>query len=130
MRKISRKYFFIMKQLTPQEEQLMRFVWQYGKGFVKDYRELYPEIKPPYTTVATIIKKLENKGYVRSKLYGNTYEYTPKIKESDYKKTFFSGVVNNFFGNSYKEMVTFFAAEEKLSEKDLEDILEMIKNKK
>ncbi len=119
-----------MKQLTTQEEQLMRFVWQYGKGFVKDYRELYPEPKPPYTTVATIIKKLENKDYVRSKMYGNTYEYTPKIKESDYKKTFFSGVVNNFFGNSYKEMVTFFAAEEKLSEHDLEEILAMIKNKK
>ena len=119
-----------MKQLTPQEEQLMRYVWQSGKGFVKDYRELYPAPKPPYTTVATIIKKLENKGYVCSKLYGNTYEYTPKIKESDYKKTFFSGAVSNFFGNSYKEMVTFFAAEEKLSEKDLEEILEIIKNKK
>jgi len=121
---------FIMKELTPQEEQLMLLVWQYGKGFVKDYRELYPDTKPPYTTVATIIKKLENKGYVRSKMYGNTYEYTPKIKESDYKKTFFSGAVNNFFGSSYKEMVTFFATEEKLSEKDLEEILQMIKNKK
>ena len=119
-----------MKELTPQEEQLMRFIWQRGKGFVKDYRELYPNPKPPYTTVATIIKKLENKGCVRSKLYGNTYEYTPKIKETDYKKTFFSGVVSNFFGNSYKDMVTFFASEEKLSEKDLEDILELIKNKK
>ena len=119
-----------MKQLTPQEEQLMRFVWQFGKGFVKDYRELYPNPKPPYTTVATIIKKLENKAYVQSKLYGNTYEYTPKIKESDYKKTFFSDVVNNFFGNSYKEMVTFFAAEKKLSEEDLTEILAMIKNKK
>ena len=119
-----------MKQLTPQEEQLMLYVWDFGSGFVKDYRNRYPDPKPPYTTVATIIKKLENKGYVRSKLYGNTYEYTPKIKESDYKKSFFSGLVNNFFGNSYKEMVTFFASEEKLSEKDLEDILEMIKNKK
>ena len=129
MRKINSQFLFIMNELTPQEEQLMRFIWQYGKGFVKDYRELYPNPKPPYTTVATIIKKLENKAYVRSKLYGNTYEYTPKIKERDYKKTFFSGVVNNFFGNSYKEMVTFFAAEEKLSEKDLEEILEMIKKK-
>ena len=119
-----------MKQLTPQEEQLMRFIWHYGKGFVKDYRDLYPEPKPPYTSVATIIKKLERKDYVRSKLYGYTYEYTPKVKETDYKKNFFSGAVSNFFGNSYKEMVMFFASEEKLSEKDLEDALEMIKNKK
>ena len=120
----------IMKQLTPQEEQLMLIVWQTGKGFVKDYREKYPSPLPPYTTVATIMKKLENKGYVHSKLYGNTYEFTPKIKEAEYKKTFVSGVVNNFFSNSYKEMVSFFAAEEKLSEKDLEEILAMIKNKK
>ncbi len=119
-----------MKQLTPQEEQLMLIVWQTGAGFVKDYRGKYPNPKPPYTTVATIIKKLENKGFVTSKMYGNTYEYTPKIKEEDYKKTFVSGVVNNFFRNSYKEMVTFFASEEKLSEKDLEEILYMIKNKK
>ncbi len=119
-----------MKQLTPQEEQLMIFVWQYGNGFVKDYRELYPDPKPPYTTVATIIKKLETKGYVSSKLYGNTYEYTPKIKEEEYKKSFVSCVVNNFFKNSYKEMVSFFATEEKLSECDLEEILNMIKHKK
>ena len=119
-----------MKQLTPQEEQLMLIVWQTGKGFVKDYREKYAYPLPPYTTVATIMKKLENKGYVQSKLYGNTYEYTPKIKEKEYKKTFVSDVVNNFFSNSYKEMVSFFASEEKLSEKDLEEILIMIKNKK
>lgn len=119
-----------MERLTPQEEQLMLIIWETGKGFVKDYREKYPVPKPPYTTVATIIKKLESKGYVKSKLYGNTYEYTPKIKEVDYKTTFVSGIVNNFFQNSYKEMVTFFASEEKLTEKDLEDILHMIKNRK
>ncbi len=118
-----------MKRLTPQEEQLMLIVWQTGKGFVKDYRDKYPDPQPPYTTIATIMKKLENKGYVESRLYGNTYEYTPKIQEEEYKKTFVSGVVSNFFSNSYKEMVTFFAAEEKLSEKDLEEILAMIKNK-
>lgn len=119
-----------MNKLTPQEEQLMLIVWQTGKGFVKDYRNKYPNPKPPYTTVATIIKKLESKGYVKSKLYGNSYEYTPIKKENDYKKTLVSDTVGNFFRNSYKEMVSFFASEEKLSEKDLEEILEMIKNKK
>jgi predicted transcriptional regulator len=67
-----------MEQLTTQEEQLMLYVWEKGKGFIKDYRTMYPgEPKPPYTTVATIMKKLENKGYVSSRLYGNTYEYRP-----------------------------------------------------
>ena len=119
-----------MDQLTSQEEQLMLIVWQTGKGFVKDYRDKYPNPKPPYTTVATIIKKLENKGYVRSKLYGNTYEYSIKIKESEYKKVFVSGFVNNYFQDSYKNMVSFFASEEKLSEKDLEEIINMIKKRK
>ena len=120
-----------MEQLTPQEEQLMLYVWKFGKGFIKDYRNMYPDDpKPPYTTVATIMKKLDSKGYVSSKLYGNTYEYSPKIKQEKYKSQYVSGVVTNFFQNSYKEMVTFFAKEEKLSEKDLEEIIELIKNKK
>jgi predicted transcriptional regulator len=116
-----------MEQLTPQEEQLMRFVWQTGKGFIKDFREMYPDGKPPYTTVATIMKKLEAKGYVSSKLYGNTYEYRPKIRHDNYKNFFVSDMVSNYFQNSYKEMVTFFARNEKLSEKDLEEILQLIK---
>ncbi|MCC8145273.1 MAG: BlaI/MecI/CopY family transcriptional regulator [Bacteroidales bacterium] len=118
-----------MEHLTPQEEQLMLYIWRHGKGFVKDYREMYPHPKPPYTTVATIIKKLESKGYVTSKLSGNTYEYRPKIKQEKYKSQYMSGVVNSFFQNSYKEMVSFFAQEEKLSEKDLEEIINMIKNR-
>ncbi|MDR0833373.1 MAG: BlaI/MecI/CopY family transcriptional regulator [Candidatus Symbiothrix sp.] len=118
-----------MEQLTPQEEQLMRYVWEHGKGFVKEYREMYPNPKPPYTTVATIIKKLEAKGYLTSKLYGNTYEYRPKVKQATYKSQYLSGIVNNYFQNSYKEMVSFFAQEERLSQKDLEDIIQMIKNR-
>ena len=118
-----------MERLTPQEEQLMLYVWQFGKGFVKDYRNMYPLPKPPYTTVATIIKKLEAKDYVSSKMYGNTYEYRPKIKPERYKSQRVSGLVNNYFQNSYKEMVSFFAKEEKLSEDDLKEIIEMIKNR-
>jgi predicted transcriptional regulator len=116
-----------MEQLTPQEEQLMRFVWQAGTGFIKDFREMYEGETPPYTTVATIMKKLENKGYVSAKLYGNTYEYRPKIRQDRYKNNFVSGLVSNYFQNSYKEMVTFFAKEEKLSEQDLQEIIELIK---
>lgn len=116
-----------MEALTPQEEQLMRYVWQASKGFIKDFREMYSGKKPPYTTVATIMKKLEAKGYVSSKFYGNTYEYRPKIRQNSYKRNFVSGIVSNYFQNSYKEMVTFFAQDEKLSQKDLEDILELIK---
>lgn len=119
-----------MEQLTSQEEQLMLCIWKFGKGFIKDYREMYPDPKPPYTTIASIVKKLETKGFVKSRLYGNTYEYRPSIKQDNYKKQFLSGVVNNFFHNSYKDMVTFFAQEEKLSEKDLEEIIHLIRDSK
>lgn len=119
-----------MVDLTPQEEQLMLIVWKQGKGFVREFRELYPDPKPPYTTVATIMKKLEAKAYVVSRLYGNSFEYAPLVKEEEYKKRFMSGVVGSLFRNSYKEMVSFFAEEENLSEEDLRDILEMIKKKK
>jgi predicted transcriptional regulator len=119
-----------MEQLTPQEEQLMLYVWGFGPGFVKDYRNCYPDPKPPYTTVATIIKKLEAKGYLSSRLYGNTYEYRPWIKPERYKSQYVSGIVDQFFQHSYKEMVTFFAREEKLSEQDLEEIIQLIKKRK
>jgi predicted transcriptional regulator len=120
-----------MEQLTSQEEQLMLYVWEEGKGFIKDFRSKYPDNpKPPYTTVATIMKKLEAKGYVHATLYGNTYEYRPKIKRDKYKSRYVSDIVSNYFQNSYKEMVCFFAREEKLSEQDLEEIIQLIKNRK
>ncbi|MDR2679471.1 MAG: BlaI/MecI/CopY family transcriptional regulator [Tannerella sp.] len=120
-----------MEQLTPQEEQLMLYVWEEGKGFIKDFRDKYPGVsKPPYTTIATVMKKLESKGYVSAKLYGNTYEYRPKIKQDRYKRHCISDMVANYFQNSYKEMVCFFAQEEKLSEQDLEEIIRLIKNRK
>jgi Predicted transcriptional regulator len=119
-----------MEQLTPQEEQLMLYIWENGKGFIKDFRNLYPNPNPPHTTLASIAKKLESKGYLVSRLYGNSYEYRPKVKKEEYKKQFMSDVVETFFQNSYKELVSFFAKDEKLSESDLEEIIRMIKDTK
>jgi predicted transcriptional regulator len=117
-----------MEQLTPQEEQLMLYVWDAGKGFIKDFRDRYPgTTKPPYTTVATIMKKLEAKGYVQATLYGNTHEYRPRVKRDKYRNRHLSDIVSNYFQNSYKEMVCQFAREEKLSEQDLEEIIRLIK---
>lgn len=119
-----------MERLTVQEEEAMRLIWQIAPCFIKDVLAQYKEPKPPYTTLASIIKNLERKKYVKSKQYGNTYEYTPLIGEREYKRMFMSGVVENYFANSYKEMVSFFAKEQKLSAKDLEDILRMIEKGK
>lgn len=119
-----------MERLTAQEEDAMRWIWQLAPCFVKDVLAKYEDPKPPYTTLASVIKNLERKKYVKAKQYGNTYEYTPLIEESDYKRTFMSGVVQNYFANSYKEMVSFFAKDQKLSTKDLEDIIRMIEKGK
>lgn len=119
-----------MEKLTLQEEEAMRWIWQIGPCFVKDILTQYNEPKPPYTTLASIIKNLERKKYVKAKHYGNTYEYTPLVEEGEYKRTFMSGVVNNYFANSYKEMVSFFAKEQKISTDDLKEIIDMIEKGK
>ena len=77
-----------------------------------------------------LVKNLERKKYVKNKRYGNTYEYTPLIPESEYKRTFMSGVVRNYFEDSYKEMVSFFAKDQKISAEDLKDIIDLIEKGK
>jgi len=115
-----------MKYLTPQEEEAMLIIWRLGKGFVKDILEQYPEPHPPYTTLASTVKNLERKGYVASRLYGNTYEYKPVVCEKEYKKQFMSGFVKDYFCNSYSELVTFFAREQRISTDELKKIISII----
>ena len=115
-----------MDKLTPQEEQAMQAVWKTGEANVKNFLENMEAPKPPYTTLASTIKNLEKKGYVNSRLLGNTYLYTPVLSEADYKKKFINGVVKDYFDNSYKELVSFFIEQKKLSPKELKEIIEMI----
>jgi len=119
-----------MEYLTYQEEEAMLIVWRLGKGFIKDMLEQYPEPRPPYTTLASTVKNLERKGYVKSRRYGNTYEYTPIVGEKDYKKQFMSGFVKDFFRDSYSELVTFFAQEQHISADELKDIIRIIEKQK
>lgn len=115
-----------MEKLTHQEEEVMLVIWEKGRGIVKDFVEKLPEPRPPYTTVASVVKNLERKGYLSSEKIGNTYLYTPRISQHEYKGKFLSGIVKSYFSNSYKEMVTFFAHEKKLSEEDLRQIIALI----
>ena len=119
-----------MEKLTIQEEEVMIYIWDLGSCFIKDIVSKYSKQAPPYTTVASIVKNLERKGYVKPSRVGNTYQYTPAIRESEYKRSFMSGFVNNYFENSYKEMVSFFAKEQKLSTNDLKEIINMIEKGK
>ncbi len=118
-----------MEKLTHQEEELLLIIFQQEKGFIKDFIEKMDEPRPPYTTVASVVKNLERKGYLKSTRYGNTYEYCPTIDEKEFKSRFLSGVVKNYFENSYKEMVSFFAEKQKISAKELQEIINIIERK-
>lgn len=119
-----------MEQLTHQEENIMLYIWKLKECAIKDIVDSMNESRPPYTTVASIVKKLDEKGYLDTRRFGNVYVYAPKIKEDEYKKSFMSGVVRNYFENSYKELVSFFVKEKKLSEEELKEIIDLIEKKR
>jgi BlaI family penicillinase repressor len=120
--------FVIMEKLTLQEEEAMLAIWQIGKGFIKDFMDVLPEPKPPYTTLASTVKNLERKGYLVSERFANANRYSAKVKEVEYKKRFMSGFVNNYFQSSYKELVAFFAKDKKISAEELKEIINLIEN--
>ena len=117
-----------MEKLTHQEEEVMHLVWQKGEGTIRDYYELKKE-RVPYTTFASTIKNLERKKYIKLKRIGTTNLCFPLIDENDYKRKFMSGFIRDYFQNSYKEMVSFFVKEEKLSADELKAIIKIIKEK-
>ena len=121
-----------MEKLTNQEEQAMQAIWRVGEGHVKLFLEQINDEKLRYTTLASTVKNLEKKGYLTSRLVGNVYLYKPVIDEDEYKKKFMSGVVQNYFANSYKDLVNFFVEQKKLSADELKEIIDLIeeKNKK
>ena len=117
-----------MRELTNAEEQIMQVLWKIEKGFVKDIIEYLPDPKPAYNTVSTIIRILEKKGIVSHKAYGKSHEYFPLISRDEYKKSFLKIFLKNYFGNSFKDMVSFFAKDQKMSVKELEEIQKMFED--
>ncbi|MCX2681579.1 BlaI/MecI/CopY family transcriptional regulator [Galbibacter sp. EGI 63066] len=119
-----------MKKLTNKEEEVMKILWKLEKAFVKEVLSKIKDDKPHYNTLSTIIRNLEDKGYVGHKAYGNTHQYFPVIKKEDYRKRFVASAIEDYFNNSYKNLVSFFADEEKISINELKDIIKQIENKK
>lgn len=119
-----------MKKLTTKEEEIMQVLWRLKKAFVKEIIEELPEPKPHYNTVSTIVRLLVDKEYVAFKAFGNTHRYYPIISKENYTQKFMGDVMANFFDNSFKRMVTFFAEKEDLSPEELKKIINIIENKK
>lgn len=115
-----------MKELTQAEEQIMKYLWQIEAGFVKDVRDRFPDPKPAYNTVSTIIRILEKKGVVGHRSYGKSHQYYPLVTRSEYKRRRFKDVLNKHFSNSYKSFVSFFTKEKDLSLTELEEMKQIV----
>jgi predicted transcriptional regulator len=118
-----------MEKLTSKEEEVMQVLWGLKKAFVKEIVPLLSG-KNHYNTVSTIVRKLVDKDYVGYEAFGRTHRYHPIVQRDDYRKKFMSGAISNYFNNSYKNVVSFFAQEEKISAEELREILDMIEKKK
>lgn len=119
-----------MQRLTNKEEEIMQIMWKLEKAFVKDVLAEINTDKPHYNTLSTIIRNLEDKGYLSYTAYGKTHQYFPIVSKESYRKKFFNNVIENYFNSSYKNVVSFFAKEEKISADDLREIIKLIENKK
>lgn len=118
-----------MYPLTKAEEEVMQVLWELESGFVKELIEHFPEPKPAYNTVSTVVRILEQKGAVGHKAFGRTHKYFPKTSKEEYSKLKANHLVNNFFSGSYQELLSFFVKDKKLSLSELESILNQNKEK-
>lgn len=114
-----------MEELTNKEEQVMQTLWKLEKAFVK---EIVASLSNDnhYNTVSTIVRNLEEKGYVAHQAFGKTHQYFPIVSKKEYTKKFMNKATKQYFDNSYKSMVSFFAKEEKITAEELRDILKII----
>ena len=122
-----------IQQLTKAEEEIMQVLWDLDSAFVKDIITKLPKPKPAYNTVSTVVRTLEQKGFVGHEPLGKSHKYHPLITKEAYTRSFMKGFVKRYFSGSYQQMVSFFTQEDKLSVHELEELvtkLKKIKDKK
>ncbi|MDI5898999.1 MULTISPECIES: BlaI/MecI/CopY family transcriptional regulator [Flavobacterium] len=115
-----------MQQLTNAEEQVMEHLWKLEKAFMKDLLEAYPKPKPATTTIATLLKRMIDKQFVAYNEFGNSREYYPLVKKTDYFSKHVNGLISNFFNNSASQFASFFTTETNLSQTELEELKKII----
>jgi BlaI family transcriptional regulator, penicillinase repressor len=115
-------------KLTETEEQLMELIWDREQVFMKDIIESYPDPKPAVTTIATLLKRMQNKGFVGYTLMGNSRQYYALVKKSAYFSKHVNGLIKNFFGSSAMQFASFFTTETNLTADELEDLKKIIDN--
>ena len=113
-------------QLSKSEEELMNILWKQKKAFMKDLLDAYKEPKPATTTVATLLKRMADKGFVAYKSFGRSREYYPLVKKKDYFSKHVNGLIKNFFNDSASQFASFFTKETNLSKAELEELKSII----
>jgi len=116
-------------QLTNAEEQVMKYIWKLGKGYMKNIREEFPEPKPATTTIATLLKRLSDKGFIDYNQHGSNREYYAKVKKTTYFAKQVNTIIRNFFNDSSAQFASFFTNETDLSIKELEELKRIIEEK-
>lgn len=119
-----------MKKLTQKEEEIMNIFWEKGAMFVKELKTIYADQDLHYNTLSTIVRGLEEKGFIDHEQFGNTYRYFAAISKEDYRKKTLGNVVKKYFDNSYKNVVSLLVEDENLSLEELKKLIEEIENKK
>ncbi len=116
------------KKLTRREEEIMKHYWQHGKMFVRELRELYPEPKPHFNTLSTMVRALEAKGYLGHTAYGNTYCYYPLLSEEEFGGRTIVKTISRYFENSYLSAVSALVKDEKISIEELKELIAQIES--
>lgn len=116
-----------MKKLTKAEEELMQILWNLERGFLKDILGAFGESAPKQSTVSTVLKILEEKGFVAHETYGKSHQYYPLISKGDYARFYFDSFLGRYFEGSFQRLLSFFHKEGDLDMKDLDQIMERIR---
>lgn len=118
-----------MKRLTAKEEEIMGFFWEKGPLFVKELLALYAEPKPHFNTLSTIVRGLEEKGYLSHRAFGNTYQYYAVVSRADFSTRTLKQVISKYFQNSYLSVVSSLVKEEEISVDELKELIKEVENK-
>lgn len=116
-------------QLTPKEEELMHLLWEHGPILISKLVELYPDPKPHFNTVSTVMRRLEAKGFVSHNEIGGSFHYYAMARKEDFRSKSFGDFIKNYFGGSYYGAVSSLVAEDKISADELKELLQLVKNK-
>lgn len=119
-----------MKSLTAKEEEIMRFFWGKGPMFVKQLVELYEEPRPHFNTLSTIVRGLEEKGYLSHTAYGNSYQYYAVVSEKDFGRKNLKSIISKYFNNSFLGAVSSLVKEEDISVEELKELVRMVEQGK